>query len=262
MLQAFVDESVSDRAFVLAGLIATEETWLGFSDAWGSALKAGRPIEYFKMKDYLQGSGQFSGFSKEERDAKFNVLKGLIPNGAEGIVCITDIAAYHGVINGRISKTMDYPLYFTAFELMGNTLRNMYKHGVTQPIDFIFDAGNAGYFREIQNCWKRWKQFCPPPIRRRMGNAPIERDDKTTMPLQAADLLAGHARKYLADTRLDAKSSQGLGLPGVQFPLQIFTFREDTIASRFADFLRVAPEQFDYEEGKDRSRRHRAASKP
>ena len=60
-LQASIDDSGRGQkpVFVLAGYVAKSDDWGAFSDEWEIALHERPRIEYFKMREAWNGTGQF-----------------------------------------------------------------------------------------------------------------------------------------------------------------------------------------------------------
>lgn len=55
MLQAYVDDSHSNGAYVLGGFISSVERWLEFSKEWEKTLSAfSPPMKRFKMSEVMQ----------------------------------------------------------------------------------------------------------------------------------------------------------------------------------------------------------------
>jgi hypothetical protein len=63
-----------------------------------------------------------------------------------------------------------------------------------EPVDFVFD--NDSEKVKIPVGWELMKSIALPERASMMGDTPIFRDDKKTMPLQAADLYAWWAFKW------------------------------------------------------------------
>ena len=151
MIQAYIEDSVGGRFFVLVAMIASADTWIRFSDEWREALNAYPPITYFRMAECYARGGQFASFSVSDRDKKLELLKQIIGrHDIRAIRCMTDIHAFNGIIKGKISKTMDSPLFVTATELMRIVVQEQSKIDTDESVDFIFDDGSNNYFREIR----------------------------------------------------------------------------------------------------------------
>ena len=78
-------------------------------------------------------------------------------------------------------------------------------YGVNVPCDFIFDT-QVGFSAEIQEQWPQFKEVVKSASRTDLpalvGDLPIFRDEKTFLPLQAADLYAWQMRNYFAQNQV------------------------------------------------------------
>jgi hypothetical protein len=77
MLRAFVDDSGSGGEspwYVLAGYIGTAQGWESFDGLWRSVLSCPPALKYFKSSEAesLRPEGQWSGVTKEERNARID----------------------------------------------------------------------------------------------------------------------------------------------------------------------------------------------
>jgi hypothetical protein len=98
--------------------------------------------------------------------------------------------------------------YFLAFKAIVNVLAREQHHiGEQDPISFIFD--NESEKAIVLNAWETMKESFSPDIRRNIGDTPIFRDDKSTLPLQAADLYAYWVREW---------EVRGSGIETLDFP--------------------------------------------
>jgi hypothetical protein len=64
-------------------------------------------------------------------------------------------------------------------------------------VDFIFDKGIIG--QREREVWAEARATLSPMLAQYAGDAPIERDDKCTLPIQAADMLGWLARRRYAE---------------------------------------------------------------
>jgi len=74
ILQAAIDDSGKGGkpVFVLAGFVLNVYKWIVFADQWKAILDIPPKIEYFKMNEALQYTGQFTNFSTTMRDERVN----------------------------------------------------------------------------------------------------------------------------------------------------------------------------------------------
>jgi hypothetical protein len=197
MLQAYCDESGSDkggRLFVMAGYIATPETWMALSDEWASLLTLGPPgwrrIEELKMSEMQSPLGL------EQAALFYRVIEKYLDTFVACVVRLEDVVAVWNEINWpdwldntRILKNE----YYTAFD---NIIRVLSASGsmigVSEPVDFFFDDHSQK--AKCLDGWDISKKAAPPDIRQFLGATPIFADSKKLLPLQAADLLAYYVR--------------------------------------------------------------------
>ena len=89
---------------------------------------------------------------------------------------------------------LDNP-YILAFRaLFDFTAQYQHELGIAGPIDFIFDK--RGEKKKVLEGFEVFKKHCREDIRGRLGTEPRFEDDEDYLPLQAADLLAWHIRKF------------------------------------------------------------------
>lgn len=192
MLQAFIDGSGSGDKdlLVLAGYIATTETWIDFSTEWQSRLNhAGLPV--FKMSE-MSGRPEIAAWFYrviEEHDVRAAVSLTL------------DVAGINKVMRELASaseieaQSLDNPYYVGIHALMGGVTLLQDEFGIAGRVDFIFDDQSES--TRILPAWKRIKVGIRPEVqsRARVGNI-FFLDDEEHKPLQAADLYAWWLRKW------------------------------------------------------------------
>jgi hypothetical protein len=198
-LQAVVDDSGKGvkPVFVLAGFVLSAYKWSIVADFWQGILDAPPKISYFKMQEAATFTGPFKQFSTQERDKKVAALVKLITDYRP--LAIKDIMpheAYERVFKGKIAKSLDYPYFLPYHEIMGTLWRYQYNHDwhPEEKADFIFDEqGKESDL--IQRIWRFTASDVPVAVKKFVGNRPLHRDEKTFLPLQAADLFAWHVRR-------------------------------------------------------------------
>jgi hypothetical protein len=200
MLQAFVDDSASDRGdrrLYLAGYINLAPKWAGFSDAWERELKRHPAIEYFKMSEAESRStgGQFEGWSAEDRNKKVLALAHIIENSKPiAIYCSVSREEYSRILAPVVPYALKNPYGACFWEIMRMTAEYHRGFKGAPPVDFIFDE--QGALGTQAAMWYSWlKEGLDPSIRNLLGGPPIFRNDKIVVALQAADMLAWHLRR-------------------------------------------------------------------
>jgi hypothetical protein len=198
MLQAYVDGSGTGdpNELILAGYVATAETWREFSREWKSCLDEAN-LPYFKMNEMTSRPELAAYFYRViERHEVLAALSVTIDTAAlrkvvREIVPAPDIRA----------EKLENP-YFFAFRAMIECLAALQdKIGISEPVDFIFDDESEKV--RILPIWELVKDAMRPDIRERIGSNPIFREDHKFMPLQAADLYAWWVRRWHRDGRKD-----------------------------------------------------------
>ncbi len=192
VLQAFIDDSASDRAedkrLVLAGYMQTAEQWALFSEEWAAELARPRWLKSLHM------SAGFPGFSNAEKEAKLEALASVIqrfkPVSIECSISQRDF-------NDLVKPNGPYDLrhaYFPCFVgILHGVARTIAEEGWYDKADIIFDEqgsvgrGAAAWYLPIKHSF--------PLLAANLGGAPIFRDDEEVLPLQAADMLAWYVRR-------------------------------------------------------------------
>jgi len=192
VLQAYVDASgKGDPHFlVIAGHIATPETWEVFSRAWKDRLDcAGMP--FFKMNQMANRTEIAGWFYRllEEHEIKASIA--CIINTAELIEVERSIKYPPYITN---PNSADNPYYWAFKYTIAILAERQRQLNLLEPIDFIFD--NDAEKTKIPRAWDLMKNAARADISALMGNMPTFGDDKNTMPLQAADLYAWWASKW------------------------------------------------------------------
>lgn len=201
-LQAVIDDSGRGQGqmFVFAGFVLSFEEWMPFVSAWQAVLDEHPRIEYFKMKEAHRRDKQFASFSVPQRDKKIQGLLSVILNHRPTrLQSAIPYAAYEEAFKGKIAKGTDYPYFLGYYEVIGVWLRYHYCYGPKhQKVDFVFDDQQKEGDIAV-SAWRVAADALPEHSKPLIGGKPIQRDEKTFVPLQAADLLAWHVRRDYAE---------------------------------------------------------------
>jgi hypothetical protein len=198
MLQVCVDGSGTGdpRALILAGYVASPETWLEFSKDWKSHLDDLK-LPRFKMNEMV---------NREEIAASFyriierhNVIAAIsltistadLRKVVREIVPPSDIEA----------ENLENPYYFAVKSIIGGLAALQTEIGIAEPVDFIFDDESEK--GQLLSIWPLMKAAMPTDVIKMIGGTPTFRDDEQFMPLQAADLYAWWVRKWHLAGRRD-----------------------------------------------------------
>jgi hypothetical protein len=214
--QACIDDSGNEPTkphFVLAGFVAPAASWAAFSDEWQAALDESPKLEYFKMKEAAKLKDQFDpskGWTDAKRDDRLITFTRIIRKHARirihAKIKNADFDKYIKSIpvpNRMLFTDNPYTLLFQQIILAMAVRGDLY--GVNVPCDFIFDT-QVGFSAEIQEQWPQFKEVVKSASRTDLpalvGDLPIFRDEKTFLPLQAADLYAWQMRNYFAQNQV------------------------------------------------------------
>jgi hypothetical protein len=209
--QAFIDDSGSDpksAIFVMAGFIARAEQWAAFSNEWQEALDKPPKLDYFKMTEAasLGRHGQFArhkGWNEAKRDNRLADLTRIIRKHAVMRISASIKHSHFEKYVQSIPAPMrrlaaDTPYTILFMQVILTTAIFADRLGVAEPCDFIFDR-QLGFDDEALAWWPNFKWMIDnqarSDIKKFIGSAPVFRDEKDFLPLQAADLYAWQVRQ-------------------------------------------------------------------
>lgn len=209
MLKAFIDDSGNDGkspVFVLAGFVASAEAWETFSSDWGSALNPEGSFQMgvLKMADVYRNrvrGSRYYGLSDAERDARLKSLIQIVNRHAmHGIVSVVPYELYNRIIRGNFNlqstTALDRPYFLSFFGVMARLFQITQSLKLDDKIDFIFDTQESESKALLRSEYDRFISLAPDNIASLSGGYPSFQNDEEALPLQAADMLAWHIRKY------------------------------------------------------------------
>jgi hypothetical protein len=190
--QAYVDGSGTGDPdlFVLAGYIASASVWEEFSKQWKARL-AEANLKYFKMYEMSQRTEIAAWFYRliEEHDLRAAI---------SCTINVSDLTKVCAAIRWPARMTnleaVSNPYYFAFRAVIDILAQYQGQLKIDAPVDFIFDEES-----EKANTLKHAELIkinSAPEFAKLMGGTPIYLNDKSTMPLQAADLYAWWVRKW------------------------------------------------------------------
>jgi hypothetical protein len=106
--------------------------------------------------------------------------------------------------------------------------------GRQRTVDFIFDEQG----KQIGRClaaWKYWQEHAPDLVSRLIGSRPISGDDRTILPLQAADLLAWQVRRRFVDEKTGKRHHI---MDACEIPYALQTWDEERLRQMFGRIQR------------------------
>lgn len=200
MLQACVDDSgkiTQGHTMVLAGYVASVESWADFSDRWAAALAEPPAIELLHTTDAMARKKDFKGWTEEARDAKLSKLIDVIND--------TDILyGAAAVINNRDFRrvAMDHPdprISDPSWFLFAQVLRGLFlTHrdlGPKDNLEFIFEnMSELGH--HVSDLFKGLLFTAPSSVEALGVTDPPTFRGKDFLPLQAADFVVNRVRRH------------------------------------------------------------------
>lgn len=199
-LQAYIDDSqTDDEVLVFAGYIARFEQWEEFSIEWQRLLD-GPPIwKRFKMSEIAlsrdparwERAGAFYRVAEEHAEAFVAVaieLKAL--ERAANDSGLAEATRRAGMPDGRLSD----PYMIAHRAIVDGTMQYQKSLDLHDPIDFIFDEYK--HKRRVRIGWETFVDTRSDGLRGLLGKEPRFENDEKFLPLQAADMIAWHAREH------------------------------------------------------------------
>ncbi|KZD21906.1 DUF3800 domain-containing protein [Tardiphaga robiniae] len=201
---AFIDGSgtINDSpVYVMAGYLARADAWEAFTIEWKAALDHPKAIKYFKMSEAFSRRGQFAGWDEALRDARLRMLPSIVNRHAiSAIIFAVSSDGWKNYAVGRLNeKYHDRPYFFAFHTIMASAVKYLAEKGIREKIDFVFDEEGGESSRLMLESFDGWAEVAPSHLKEYIGQRPIYRDEKNTLPLQAADLLAWHVRRSFAE---------------------------------------------------------------
>jgi hypothetical protein len=197
--------------FVIAGFVAPAAKWADFSAAWQVALDEPPKLDYFKMNEAASMSGQFHprrGWTEAKRDDRLVTLARIIKDHTSVRVSAwirhADYNKYILPLPALVRHLgVDSPYVLLVHQLILAIAVMGDRHGIITPPDYIFDTEKS-FDEEIFANWPTMKWLVEnstkSDLAKFFGDRPIFRDDKSFLPLQAADLYAWQVRNRYIQT--------------------------------------------------------------
>jgi hypothetical protein len=206
MLQAHIDDSGWDGvspAFVLAGYLAKKEQWDVFSHAWQQVLDQPEPrtLPYLKTKDAWRlnkKDSTFYGWTEQQRDSRLiDFIKVINRNVMHGIVSVVPIEPYVRIMARRFKlEPLDRPYFVSFFGVMRSLLLLMQRLNLDDRVAFIFDTQGNEPRSLLHTQYDIFLGAAPPGVKELSAGPPRFEKEEEFLPLQAADMIAWHARRY------------------------------------------------------------------
>ncbi len=203
VLQAFIDESFSEEEFVLAGHIATAESWADFSKEWEQLLPAFGTLNeqgkyHFKMSEMAQ--------SPERMDRVpffYKVIEDRVVTSISARLNLQDFARAQErleLLASRMNWSVNLGVwtnpYFVVFRVLLDGFHTQRSNFTSVPagekVDFILDERAEKI--PILQVWDEYLENRED--KDQFGATPRFEDDQEFLPLQAADLWAWWVREW------------------------------------------------------------------
>jgi hypothetical protein len=237
MVQAFIDDSGWDGkspAFVLAGYVAKVEQWEAFVKEWQAVLDLPEPnsLPYWRMSESFRFSDPkcpFYGWTSQQRDDR---LKKFVPvinrHVLHGIVSVVPIEPYLRLFKGTYNPdALDRPYFLTFFSIMVRLFYLTQQLNLDDRIEFIFDRKGDESAALLQDQYDKFIELAPPELRKLSAGRPrTDGNDVDILPLQAADIIAWHARRYYYDL---CRGKDPTKEPSNEFLANLFRPRHDVL---------------------------------
>lgn len=207
MLQAYIDDSKQDMPglYVLAGYVADESKWRDFDPEWKEVLAGPPELHHLKTSDMFQTRNRksvFYGWSREEVDAR--VLR-LATTVNKYVLASIQTAIrkedYANILGGlpNDDPSMNRPYPFLFFSIIQGLVSRLEDMGFTEKVEFCFDIQPDEKMQALRRDFEIAKSMYQGWLGKRIVGEPRFEDDEKVTPLQAADLMAWHFRKNLAE---------------------------------------------------------------
>lgn len=197
-LQAVSDDSLSqvgEQRLFLAGYVNSSRKWELFSDAWAEELTNDPSIEYLKMAEAQSFRGPFLRWTSDHRAQKISSLARVIrhfrPMSFDVSVSVRD---FNTLVKARAPYGLSTPYFPCLFGVVSSVSRIIHQHGPRVPIDFIFDQ-QQGVSTDFLQYFQYMVRNLPRGARKIVNGSPMFQDDRSFLPLQAADMLAWSLRR-------------------------------------------------------------------
>lgn len=194
-IQAFVDESGGKgqgKHFVMAGLVSESEAWSDFSTEWRDCLQASPSLNIFKMRHAASLSGNFYGWTAEERDEKLRSLARIINKHARFLMWAAIDMDAHANSWAKLKKPHNEAYFWAYYVMIMGLCFDLWDMGWREKFEIIFDEQVVFGLRA-----KRWYPVVRyllldkyPDSGSILPVEPLFRKDDDFLPLQAADLYA------------------------------------------------------------------------
>jgi hypothetical protein len=180
----------------VAGLLGVSSAWKDLVPDWRAACHSERRIEYFRMREFIERSGQFFGFDNAEAEAKLESLASVIESHGEAFAILDSIITwdtYDHAVHAAFKDFCKSPYFFGVMGIILALLEVVRDQGKAQPVRFIFDE-QVGLEIPIHQSFVLAKSVLSAEQAIALETIAFA-DDRRVMPLQCADLVAWQVRR-------------------------------------------------------------------
>jgi hypothetical protein len=207
MLQAYIDDSKQDvpGLYVLAGYVADKSKWLDLEREWNELLAGPPRLTHLKTSDmYLTRNWKsvFYGWTREEVDARVlrlaTTINKYVVASVQTVVRKDD---YTNILSGlpNDDPPMNGPYPFLCFSIIQGLVSRLEDMGFTDKVEFCFDIQPDEKMETLRGLFEMAKPMYQGWLGKRIAGELRFEDDEEVIPLQAADLMAWHFRRNLAE---------------------------------------------------------------
>ncbi len=204
ILQAFADDSENAEYFIVAGYVASLQTWTKFAPQWHEVLKRSPRLGYYRTNEAIARKGDFQHFDDRSRNERIAALASVIPSGLDcfAVASWVSKAELQEFWSSNFHEGWKDPYFLCAINLIQRLSADFLLSKPLGPkkVDFIFDRqGKIGdQLRSAYNVALKPMSLSRFPF---LGDVRFE-DKREFLPLQAADMQAGWMKRGTSTIRL------------------------------------------------------------
>jgi hypothetical protein len=214
----YIDDSADHKntVFSVAGFVGESDVWFDVERHWERALKhAG--VDYFRTTDCVNLlGGEFQRLADIHGLTTARVIADALLADLKQIIATSDIYAfstavlledYQQVLSEPDGAVVLYPdpYVFTHYQFIGVVLEEFLKSKRSEIRAFLYDESSKTYL--MQAGWEGFKKENPNWAKYAGTLAPL--DDKVSIPIQIADLLAYTTTKVYASASVEEAKNRG-----------------------------------------------------
>src|ERR1039458_4545730 len=198
---ASYDQGITDVSTVVAGYVATVDSWIDWELAWQAALDEFH-VPYFHMKKFIANRGAFSAPEWKSEQYRKRFISRLVEITKGHIIATVGALTWQSVFDQQ-NQFFELDQRYNPYVLCGRDcavqvhsfIREQLKSDL--PIAFVFERGDDGWGMLVK---EMEASGLPSPIRKHARPDPAI-DDPPALELQACDLLAWEIRRGRQDSK-------------------------------------------------------------